>query len=317
MNRPDVTIVVCTFNRAEMLGEAIESLTALQTRGEFSYEILVVDNASTDNTTDVVARIARETLIPVRCVRETAKGVVHARNRGVAEAHGEWIAFFDDDQLADRYWLSSLMYAAGQQKVRCVGGAVHLKLPAGTSRELAPVCRMLLGETVGMETARAYNHRVTPGTGNLMIHASVFDEVGAFDPAFHKRGEDTDLFLRMLDSGIAGWYTPQAVVHHVIPAERLESDYLVRVSRLLVEGMATDERKAWGAWRYPLVWGARVLQAGVSFLPKLVWAKLRKDHERWLGAKIRLAIAGKYLRDGWYLMMPRTMRPSDLRSEPG
>lgn len=317
MKQPNVTIVLCTFNRAAMLGEALESLTALQSRGEFTYEILVVDNASTDHTSEVVAEIARNAIVPVRCVREDRKGVVHARNRGVAEAHGEWIAFFDDDQLADRHWLASLMHAAKQQDVRCVGGAVHLKLPEGVKRDLAPVCRMLLGETVGMETARPYNHRITPGTGNLMVHASVFKEIGCFDPAFHQRGEDTNLFLRMLEANIGSWYTPQAIVHHIIPAERLEPEYLLRVSRLLVDGMASDERSAWGGLRYPFIWAARVAQAGVLFVPRLLWARFRHEQERSLGAKIRLAIAAKYLRDGWFLMLPRTMRPADLRSEPG
>eukprot|EP00913_Durusdinium_trenchii_P028315 g26543.t1 len=315
MNQQDISIIVCTYNRAEMLRGALQSLTSLRTQGEFTYEILVIDNASTDHTAEVVDEIARDSILPVRRAREDQKGVVHARNRGVAEARGEWIAFFDDDQLADEFWLASLLKAAREQDVRCVGGAVHLKLPDGVNRDLAPVCRMLLGETVGMNSPRPYNHRVTPGTGNLMIHSSVFNEIGVFDPAFHQRGEDTNLFLRMLDAGITGWFTPQAIVHHLIPAERLEADYLTRVSKLLVEGMATDERKAWGGVRYPLIWCARVAQAGMLFVPRMIWARIRQDRERLLGAKCRLAIAAKYLRDGWFLMLPQKMRPVDLRSD--
>ena len=228
----------------------------------------------------------------------------------MSEAHGAWIAFFDDDQLADEAWLRTLYETACVRNARCVGGAVHLKLPDGENRQLTPVCRMLLGETVGMESPRRYNRRVTPGTGNILIHASVFEEIGRFDPAYHQRGEDTDLFLRMLRAGIDGWYTPTAVVHHVIPAERLQPEYLLRLSRLLVTGLAEDERTSWGGILYPFIWAARVAKAGLLFVPRFLWAWMRRDREQILGAKCRLSIAASYLRDGWFQMLPRRGEPA-------
>ncbi|GAB4140304.1 MAG: hypothetical protein Tsb009_09590 [Planctomycetaceae bacterium] len=303
-NTPDITIVVCTYNRSAMLRDALDSLSDLQTGDRFTYEILVVNNASTDDTQTVVERFAKDCSHPVRHVLEEKQGVVHARNRGVAESSGEWIAFFDDDQLADPRWLKTLLELAWEKQVRCVGGAVRLKLPDGVGRKLDPVCRMLLGESVGMDSVRRYSHRVTPGTGNLMVHRSVFDEIGTFDPAFHQRGEDTDLFLRMLDAGIVAWYSPAAIVLHVIPPERLEDDALKKLANLLVEGLAHDEQQAWGRWRYPFIWLARMTQAGLFLVPRLFWAWLRGDRERLLGATCRLSIAGRYLRDGFSLLFP-------------
>jgi glycosyltransferase involved in cell wall biosynthesis len=300
----DVTIVLCTYNRSAMLRNALESLTDLRTDNRFTYDVLVIDNASIDDTATVVEQFAQQTKTPITCVLETQQGVVHARNRGIAEAQGQWIAFFDDDQLADPNWLLSLIEMAWKKNVRCVGGAVHLQLPDDENRQLAPVCRMLLGETVGMDSIRIYNHRVTPGTGNLLIQKTVFDEIGVFDPAFHQRGEDTNLFLRMLNAGINGWYTPAAIVHHIIPPERLKAESLKQLAMCMVEGLAEDEQDAWGRFRYPFIWAARVGQAAMLFVPRLIWAWIKRDSDQLLGAKCRLAIAARYIRDGWSLMSP-------------
>ena len=101
MTTPDISTIVCTYNRADMLRSALASLYDLATDGEFTYEIVVIDNASTDATPAAIAAAAAESSAPLRGVHEPQKGVVAARNRGIREARGRWIAFFDDDQLAE------------------------------------------------------------------------------------------------------------------------------------------------------------------------------------------------------------------------
>ncbi len=308
--RIDVTIVLCTYNRADRLRVALLSLTALQIPDGVTAEVLVVDNASTDHTADVVNEVAIGSPIFVRGICEDKQGVVHARNCGVANARGEWIAFFDDDQLADPHWLAELLRAASEQKVRCVGGFVMLQLPDGESRNLSPVCRILLGETVGRKSAQKYDHRFTPGTGNLMVHRTAFEEVGTFNPEFHERGEDTDFFLRMLHAGMSGWFTPAAIVHHVIPPERLSDEFLLRLSHIMANGMAEDERHAHGKYRYPVIWLARVAQLVGVLIPRWMIALVRGDRERRLGARCRLTIAAQTLRDGWRLMTTASTKRS-------
>lgn len=302
-HHPNISIIVCTWNRAEMLRDALQSLAQLRLPDGITAEILVVDNASNDHTPQVTQDIAQESPIPVRYVMELQQGVVHARNRGVAEAGGEWIAFFDDDQLADADWIAELLDAAKQHHVRCVGGYVTLKLPDGCDRRLAPFCRVLLGETVGRNSPRDYNHCFTPGTGNVMLHRSVFEEVGRFDPAYHQRGEDTNLFQRMLHAGIRAWFTPAAIVHHVTPAERMTDDYLMRLSWLISDGMAANERDAHGPWKYPFVWFARLGQASGVILPRWLRAILLRDRELAIGARCRWIVAERTLRDGLRLML--------------
>jgi glycosyltransferase involved in cell wall biosynthesis len=305
---PDVSIVLCTHNRAARLQDALASLFALHTDGGFAFEIVVVDNASTDATPQVVQAAALSPDRPAACrvvsVFESKKGIATARNRGVATASGSWIAFFDDDQEADPRWLIELLAAARRKRARCVGGKVELKLPDGCRRSLSSVCRMLLGGTVAADELRPYNHRFTPGTGNLLVHQSVFDEIGRFDEDYSQRGEDTDLFLRMLAAEIEAWYTPRAVVQHIIPPERLQDDWFLRTAWRTADGMARDERQAWGPVWYPLVWLARLGQTAALLLPRWAAARITGNAEAALGARCRLAIARRHLWEGLQLFVP-------------
>jgi len=300
---PTISVVVCTRNRADRIAVALDSLARLETEGRFTYEVLVVDNGSTDDTAAVVDRIATAFPVTLRRVYEDRTGVGRARNRGVAEASGEWIAFFDDDQAADRRWLAELLGLAERKQLRCVGGQVRLKLPPGVERDLSPVCRMLLGCSVDMSVERRYTPSCTPGAGNLMVHRTVFAEVGGFDEAC-SRGEDTDLFVRMYKAGIEAWYSPDAAIDHLIPPERLTDDFLLRLSVRMGTGMAEDEYAARGPHLYPAVWLARLAQTGLVLCPRLLFARLRRDREAALGARCRLRIATKVLSEGIRLILP-------------
>ena len=298
--QPTVTVVVCTRNRADQLPIAIGSLARLSAE-HFNYEVLVINNGSTDDTDGVIERLAAGFPVPLRCVREERPGVGVARNRGIAEAAGEWIAFFDDDQIADPNWLTELLALAIRKDCRCVGGRVRLRLPEGVNRPLSPVCQMLLGCSVNMETELAYTPTRTPGAGNLMVHRSVFAQIGGFDETLI-RGEDTDLFLRMHAAGVAGWYSPDAIIDHLIPPERLSDTFLLGLAGRMADGMAADEYFSRRSAVYPLVWLARVGQAAGVLMPRFVWAKLRGNAEAALGARCRLEIARLVLRDGLGLL---------------
>lgn len=306
MNRPDITVVVCTFNRAEMLGDALRSLYSLATAGRFTYEVLVIDNASTDATPAAIAQAARESAAPLWGVYEGTKGIVAARNRGVAEARGEWIAFFDDDQLADPRWLAELFAMAQSRGCRLVGGAVHLQLPSGCDRQLAPMIRMLLGESIWSDQPLRYTTRIGPGAGNLMLHRSVFDEIGLFDAAVGSRGEDTELFLRADAAGFAAWYAPAAIVQHVIPALRLETSFLTRLAERMGEGIARWERQERTAPRFAVRYLAKNLRALAWHLPQWLALRLAGAREAALEMQCRLALDRGYARVGWRQLMARS-----------
>src|SRR6185503_15634020 len=125
MTMPSISVIMPTYNRADMLRGALESLLCQETGGEFEYEIFVIDNASTDSTKSIVEAAAAGSQVPVRYCFQDEPGPAPARNRGLAHASGLWLAFFDDDELAEPDWLKQLYRAALQTGASIIGGAMR------------------------------------------------------------------------------------------------------------------------------------------------------------------------------------------------
>ncbi len=272
---PKVTVVVPTFDRPQALARALDSLVAQQT-DQFVYEIVVVDNAPRLDTREVVEAIAQVASVQVRYVPEERAGVSHARNKGVMEATGRWIAFCDDDQVADASWLRQLVSVARVHEAACVGGSIRLTLPQGTPA-IGGVCRRLLGEQPFNGTPFTCTGRHLPSTGNLMVSRSVFEQLGPFDTAMTAGGEDYEFVRRIRAAGGRVLVAPAAVMHHVIPPYRTRPEYLNWVSRRVGAGLAYTDLKRHGPWGVALRCVARMAQAGLVTLPKLALAPLYAD----------------------------------------
>lgn len=230
MTPVDVSVSLCTYNRAAMLQATLESLVRQETGGAFSFEIIVVDDGSTDQTPTILKEMAERTPIPIRRFREERVGVGAARARGVTESQGQWIAFIDDDETAEPDWLARLLAAAKAAKADCAWGPLRLRLPPGTEEPLAKTPRKHLMETVPTGWLQRHLTWSGPGTCNALVRARLFKEVGPFDPSFRMVGEDQDFFRRVRRAGYKIVFTPEAVVHHFIPSSRLEPDYLLTLS---------------------------------------------------------------------------------------
>ena len=230
-NPVDISLVVVTYNRAELLRKALRSLIGQVTEGRFTYEILVIDDGSQDHTTGAMVQeiAALADPLPVRYVYKTGGGEGDARNRGVQESRGSWIAFSDDDQLAEPNWLLELYKAAQATGADCVDGSVHLILPEPCPMELGWRARAVLGEKILSRTVGPYSNKDTIGAGNILIRKALFHQVGGFDITF-RQSVDTDFFWRVELGGFKTCYTPHAVVHHIIPESRLSPAYLRGVS---------------------------------------------------------------------------------------
>jgi GT2 family glycosyltransferase len=299
----DITVVIGSYNRAPMLAQTLASLMALDTRLEsgerFTYEIVAIDNASTDDTPQTIAAFAapegRGAAQQVRGYLEPRAGVTFARNRGIAEARGAWIAFHDDDQVAHPRWLAELMALAQRRDLKIVGGAVHLRLPESNSRELAPECRVLLGEKVGWDQEQPYTRKRVPGTNNLMLHRSVLDAVGVFEEKLTNGGEDADLYRRIRTAGFEAWYTPKSIVYHLIPEPRLGDDYMRWTATRHGQHLALRELRDWGRAGLAGMVVLRGVQAVIRYLPRFVVSKVAGDRERALGARALLWRSQAYL----------------------
>lgn len=299
-----VTIIITTFNRSPVLLRALESLAQVQTAGEFAREIVVVDNASTDDTRATVEAFAATVDFPVRYAYEPRQGLPFARNRGLAEAHGDWVSFFDDDQLAEPDWLLTLHRAAQAQGLKCVGGARDLVIEAGEIPALHPYCRKLLGESHGGAAPQRYSRTFLPTTGNVLVHRSVVRELGGFNNTWLEGGEDTNFFNRLIASGVEAHFVPTALVHHLIPAGRLEGPYLERTAQRHGVTMARRDLEEGGRLKLLASLIARLAHGAAKFGGAAAIAKLTGDKAALLAAKCRLRRVEGYARYAVQALLP-------------
>ncbi|MBW2458564.1 MAG: glycosyltransferase family 2 protein, partial [Deltaproteobacteria bacterium] len=215
------TIILCTRNRASLLGEALASIAAILYAPE-AFELLVVDNGSTDQTADVVAELAKRVAFAVRRVWEPRVGLSIARNTGIREARGRLLFFTDDDHLVSPGILEEYQKVASAQDAQVMQGSVELEFRGGRPAWLSDDLEGWFGRLVlqeGLSTVELHG-------GNATFHRHVFEQLGGFQEELGKGragyGEDTALSRRLSTAGIPIWAAPGAVIHHLIEDQRLE-----------------------------------------------------------------------------------------------
>lgn len=220
-----ISVIVPSFNRAHYLEGALASLTSQETDDRIEYEVVIVDNASTDHTEDVVKRFAASCENTVRYLFEPKPGDAPPRNKGIRETEGEWLAFFDDDQFAEPRWLLNLLNVAESQSTRIVGGPVELDLNPEIVDQLSLACRSTLREMKPYGHDRPYETNVIPGTGNLLVARSVFDDIGLFAEDIKEGGSDWKLVNDARAVGEIPWYASQASIRHRVEDNRMKPEY--------------------------------------------------------------------------------------------
>lgn len=227
MSDPQISAIICTHNRDRYLGAAIDSL--LQQDFE-DYEVVVVDNASSDRTREVVeARLSHPKL---KYVYEPVTGLSVARNTGANTAQSPILAYLDDDAVASSQWLRVLDQAYQQQeKLAVAGGKVTLIWPEGLEPPpwLSPGLAGNLGAyDLGNEVLSITNPGLTPRGLNYSIRRTFLDQIGGFDPNLGRVGKRllSNEELHMTELALkGGWqvaYLPSALVAHNVAAERVQ-----------------------------------------------------------------------------------------------
>jgi glycosyltransferase involved in cell wall biosynthesis len=233
MPEPQISAIICTHNRDAYLGAAIDSLLAQSFAGEF--EVIVVDNASTDRTREVVNdRLPHPRL---HYIYEPVIGLSVARNTGTTTARSPILAYLDDDAVASSAWLSDL-YAAYQanEKLAIAGGKVTLLWAAGMTppQWLSPGLAGNLGAyDLGDELVYVDRPNLTPRGLNYSIRRTFLEEVGGFDLNLGRVGKSllSNEELHMTELALEkGWqvaYLPNAIVAHTVAPERLNRSWFL------------------------------------------------------------------------------------------
>jgi glucosyl-dolichyl phosphate glucuronosyltransferase len=237
----DVSVIVCTYNRVEILMKrALASLFAQNMLSEYIIEILIIDNASTDKTREQVMNLMQmNTQYFIRYIFEEQQGLSYARNRGVAEARGEIIAFLDDDAEATPGWLQAIVEAYYRHPDAWAVGGRTLPVCEG------PEPRWFRGHMLGYVGGHDYgqtefllSHKHGLQGANMSFHRKVFKEFGGFRTELGRIGqkklshEEGEFFRRMHNANKPIYYVPAALVHHYQPHGRFSFWSLVQVSFL-------------------------------------------------------------------------------------
>lgn len=207
-----ISVVICTRNRAESLKKTLDSLRAMDVP-DFSWELIVVDNNSTDNTREIVDEYKIKSGLNVVYVFEKKRGLANARNAGIKKAKGEIIAFTDDDVIVDKNWLSCIVNEfESDSSISLMGGRVELYDPNDQ-----PVTIRTLKERRYF-TSLDQLFSLIPGC-NMAFRRTVLEALKNFDPSFGagtrlQSAEDSDFFYRAYKRGFRMAYSPDFLVYH-------------------------------------------------------------------------------------------------------
>lgn len=257
-----VTIVIPTHRRHASLERLLHAVAAQRDPG-LAWDVVVVDNEDAPGAELAFQRAAAALPISARYVRESAKGASNTRNRGIAEATGDIIAFLDDDVVPREDWLREVVGPIMAGRFDGVGGRVLLDdaVPHPSwlrGYQAAYLAAYDLGDE---EQPLAVNEDAYLLTANAAFDAAVLRATGGFDPLLGPRPEqptvndDLDICRRVRSVGGSIGYSPNAVVVHDLPPERLTLRYMVR--RAYAQGVSDYlvDRERLEAFRFGAIKG--------------------------------------------------------------
>lgn len=238
-NTLDASIIICTLNRASALEKTLLSLSKMEGTLDIKYEIIIVDNGSSDNTKSIAD--AWPDRLPLFYVYEARPGLSWARNRGIAESRGSYVMFTDDDCIVAANWLMTGVHLLSDSPRRIIGGRVDLydltDRPITIKTEDEPSSLASTSELLG------FIHGC-----NMIFGRCVLDEIGQFDCLLGagtrcKAAEDSDFTYRALLCGIPVQYVPELRMSHnhgrkqISEEESLLNGYLISVGAIALKYM--------------------------------------------------------------------------------
>jgi glycosyltransferase involved in cell wall biosynthesis len=239
-----ITVTIQTYNRAAVLARTLESLRSLRCPAGVEYEILIVDNNSTDETPQAVQEYGAALAPRLRSVLEPQQGLSYARNRALQEAQGQIVSFLDDDVIVNPDWLVAVVGAFTEHSAAVVGGKSYLIYPLQRPSWLSEHYEFFLSRL-------DYGDQVIVGTDkdlyglNFSVRKDIVLQAGGFDPSLGRcgtgsvrSGEESDLLRRIRALGGVVVYEPRAVVGHIIPGDRLCMKWFMR--RAFAAGVDTE-----------------------------------------------------------------------------
>ncbi len=287
-----VSILIPTHNRAPILKRTLESLTALETPRGIEVELIVVPNACTDDTLQVIDRMQSSLAFRMRYIEEPEASLNLARNRCIDEAKGEILAFLDDDVWVEREWLRGLIETYESEPADLLAGRVTLwwETVSEPSWSSLSVEQLLSRLDYGERITELQKAKVAGA--NFSFRREVVKRVGGFAAGLDRAGQDllsggdTEFVTRALAAGFRLFYAPTMRVRHWIPPSRTSIKYLSELAR------SRGRTRVALAAKLGALEGVKFLRIGLAQLLMGGW---RESFGGLLGCK-KDAVAGRLLR---------------------
>ena len=331
--RLTASILICTYNRSKLLSETLESLRRI--RSSRSWEIVVSDNNSTDDTRDVVEAFAATMDVPVRYGFEPTQGKSHALNAGMTHSRGDVIVFTDDDVRVGPEWLEQACVPLdGDGSLDYTGGPVRPMWEAIPPPWLDQVRSDLWGTLAILDYGQdpfIFEERCRVPLGvNMAVRRSLIDRIGGFHPELGRRGgsllgqEQAEFLARARARGARGMYVPGMEVAHFVPAARLTKRYFRRwwywkgISRARVDAIHQRTELGLDLRTVPYI----------AAVPRFVWGQIPRTAGQWacslaladpraaMRHKMHLAYSVGYIRACWTRGRLAPVTPPAPRPQP-
>lgn len=277
----DFTVVIATYNGADRIGAVLDRLRCQIGIADIAWEVVVVDNNSTDNTQAVVQQYQANWLptVPLRYEFEPRQGAGFARHRGTKVAHSPLVGYLDDDNWPWINWVRSAYHFAQQRpEVGAFGSRIYGKFTSPPPPHFERIAPFLALTDRGSEPIpyRPEAKILPPGAGLVVRRQAWLDNVPeerTLAEKFGEReaGEDLEVVLRIQRAGWPIWYNANMWMHHEIPGSRLTRTYLVKLLRGIGLSRYHTRMLSFAPWKRPLV----VLPYAVNDVRKILRHLLR------------------------------------------
>jgi glucosyl-dolichyl phosphate glucuronosyltransferase len=230
MTRTKVSTIICAYNRPYLLNNAIESLANQKTDDSFC--VLVVDNNSEYNASNIIKKFFNK--LNIKYIQEVNQGLSYSRNRGILESLSEYVAFLDDDAMADENWISEALEIINKDKPDIFGGPIYPfyehKKPRWYKDEY-DIRKMPVEACVFRSGQVLYG-------SNMFFKRSIFERIGYFNTSLGMTGgkiglgEESQLQRKAQALGVQIRYYPQLIVRHLTPHYKTKISYILKRSYL-------------------------------------------------------------------------------------
>lgn len=233
----ELSIIISTYNNAASLLRTLDSV-AKQDYDKKEWECVIVNNNSTDDTAERVAAFIKEhSDLNIRLVEELQQGLSFARNRGIAESKGRFVAFIDDDETINEGFVSAYIDIFHNHGAFVAAGALKVCYDSKRPKWMSHYTEKMIANPFDLgNSVVTITKLVTPTGGNMAFNREVFNLYGNFDTNLGRKGgelfggEENDIFARIRDLGERVFYAPQAIAYHHIADRKLTPEYFDKLS---------------------------------------------------------------------------------------